>query len=114
FFCQPLDGLRVLGDVFAKSVYYCLAIPIPVELSSRFRFTLDKRIQSEFATSLICETFVGFCRLKWRSAGVEVFSANVERLVDVAQIMREENNGDGFGNGSAIGLWLLALQHANA
>src|SRR4051812_11671080 len=109
---QPGRNRRVFDS--AKGVLHRLAVPIAVELSSGLLLALDQCEQGELVPSLIREPRVVGRRLKGIPVGVEVFSAHVERLVDVPQIVRQEDDCDRPGDSAIVGLGHLALQDANA
>src|SRR2546425_12647345 len=85
-----------------------------MELSGRNQLAIHKREQCQLATSLIGKPLVGCGGFKCISATVEIFSAHMERLVNVPDIVRQEDDGYGFSYLTVVGLRFFTLQNLNA
>src|SRR2546423_6753357 len=85
-----------------------------MELSGRFRFARDQREQGEFISALIGEARIGCRGLEGISLRIKVLRSDVQRLMDVPEIMHEQDQRYRLCNGSWIVFRFVASQDTNA
>src|ERR1043165_267897 len=113
FFCsQAFRNRRIC--LCAECILDSLAIPIAVKISSRSSLTIEECEEREFVSTLIRKTDVLWCWLKWLPAGVEILRADVQRLVYVAEVMRQQDHGDRFCDRTVVCLGFFSFQYTNA
>src|SRR5262249_228986 len=82
--------------------------------SARRRFAaVNKRKQGQFVSALIGKPFVAWRWLKRSATGVEIFSTHMHRLMNVAEIVSQQNNGHRFRDLPIVGFRHVIFQNAN-
>src|ERR1044072_8816827 len=97
----------------AESILDCLAVPIAVNLSCRLSLNVDESEERELVATLIRKADILLCWLKRFSVAIEILRADVQRLVYITHVMRQQNHCYRFCDRALVCFRLLAFQHAN-